>query len=374
VTKVLWVLAAFALAGCSVSSDGKGSPGHVTQYSYDPALCTTLLPDTGDTALYANLRVSKPIDSVYYAKRYNRAVLEGVLTASGEETQNFVAAMGIDLSKVSYVGERNTCLFQHSLPVVSDDLAEIWNETAGGDHGGGHLDGLFVAFSNGQSVREAIMVREDSSRWTLVHEMMHANFFRQRQADGVRSGSALRADVRRAYAALKNDYATYKASPSAALLTTLVSESDDLSKLLYQSLVSGSLEEIADESLLLQEWSDGRLKYVSPTSVKNAAWYIDYSRKLSLQDLNSFAAAVTTMRDQIGVEAVGRFEPTLDFIKSINTQTDALAEKARAIARPFESLGLVTGTAADRAHVEAMANTPALREFRAQTADFLNSL
>jgi hypothetical protein len=161
------------------------------------------------------------------------------------------------------------------------------------------------------------------------------------------------------------------------LLSDIVKEADDLAHLLHQSLVAGSLEEIADESLLLQEWAEGRLKYVSPTSVKNAAWYVNYARTLSLQDLNSFATVVTSMRDQIGTEAADRFEPTLDFIKSINAQTDALAEKARKIAQPLELNGAavlrMAPSATDRAHVEAMSNTPALIEFRAQTADFLNS-
>ncbi len=358
------------LTGCSVSTNTGGKPGHVSQYSYDPALCTTLLPDTGAPALYENLRATKTVESPYYAKRYNRALLEGVLKASGEETQNFVVGMGIDLSKIPFTGASNTCLFQHSLPVVSDSLFDVWNDTAGGDHGGGHLDGLFVAFSDGRHIHEAIMVREDASRWTLVHEMMHANFFRQRQADGARSGKALKDAVQAAYTKLKTDYDDYKLSLSTESLDRVVTGSDSLARLLYQSLVAGSLEEIADESLLLQEWADGRLKYVSPASVKNAAWYIDYSRTLTLQDLNAFAAVVTTMRDQIGTPAVGRFTSTLNFIKSVNDQTDALAEKARENARSLtDGVSFVTGSL-DLSHVEAQSNTPAMIEFRQHTRDF----
>jgi hypothetical protein len=183
--KIAIALALALLAGCSDSTNGKGSDGHVSQYAYDPALCTTLRPETGGRALFENLRANKPTDSVYYAKRYNRAWLEGVLQASGDETQKFVAGMGIDLSKIPYEGDVNTCLFQHALPYASDELTDIWQQASEGVQGQGHLDGLFVAFTNNDNQdHEAIMVREDSSRWTLVHEMMHANFYRQREADG----------------------------------------------------------------------------------------------------------------------------------------------------------------------------------------------
>jgi hypothetical protein len=382
------VLAA-VLAGCSGSS-GDGGSGHVRQFGYDPALCTTLLPTTGSSALYGNLGVSQPVMSAYFEKRYNRAMLEGVLDASGIETQKFVKGENIALYKIPYDGDRNTCLFQHDLPDVTSDLASDWKEAAGGDHGGGYLDGLFEAWTDQSGVHEAIMVREDSSRWTLVHEMMHANFFRQRMADKTPGGSALRNQVKYAYSMLKSDYGTYKAAPSPELLDVLASDVDRVSNLLYLSLTSGPLEEIADESLLLEEWAAGRLRHVSDQSAANAAWYINRSRENSLQDLNDFSQAVTTIQSEVAAQTPAdgaRFQKTLDFIQSVNVRSLELAQKAQDETASLRRSHLTTAASLTgpasasmnaylemtNGHLMAMNNTPALREFRRQTAEFLKA-
>ena len=377
----LWLaLSALGLAGglcgCSVDEPSTTPTGHVSQYQFDPALCTTLLPATGFQADMSDLNITRPIQSPYFEKRYNRAMLEGVLSASGSSTQKYVKASGIDVYKIAFEEKKNTCLFQYELPIANDQLYSIWESNAGGDHGGGHLDGLFVAFSNGRSMHEVIMVREDSSRWTLVHEMMHANFFRQRLQDGKPGGENLKRQVKRAFEQLNADYSAYQTAPTSAVLDTLVAETDSLAHLLYQSLSAGSLEEIADESLLLKEWSDGRLQYVSENSARNAAWYIDYARTLSLKDLNDFSDVVSKMLSKMNSSVIPRFRPTFDFIQSVNAQTDDLAKKAREeiahLGAQTDNLSLMIGTAHDRAHVEAANSTPAMLEFRSAMSAFLS--
>jgi len=375
----------WVMSGCSSNDPETAPKRHVSQFSYDPALCTTLLPDTGNDAVYEDLQHPNPIQSSYFEKRYDRSMLDGVLSASGLATQKYIELAGVELYKVPFEGPSNTCLFQYNLPIIPDELSDSWDESAGGDHGGGHLDGLFIAYSNGGPVHQAIAVREDSSRWTLVHEMMHANFFRQRQADNVPGGLALRNEVTNQYSALNSTYKAYRSSPSPELLKTLVTQADSVAHLLYLSLSSGALEEIADESLLLQEWADSRLEYVSESSAKNAAWYINFAHTLALKDLNDYSKVVRTMQSSVGRANASQFQPTLDFIASVNAQAEALSQKASAIVGNLDGVSMITAGAdlagrsrgpdrefrAGRAHVEAASNTPAMIEFRTQTAAFL---
>jgi hypothetical protein len=411
-TKPLLALAAIVslalMSSCSVTSNNNGDvDGHVTKDKYDPAQCTSLLPSTGDTAIYSKIKVSNPVTSAYFEKRYNRALLEGVLGASGAETQAYAEAAGIQTFKIPVQAAKDSrhkvCLFQHSLSEAPEAFRTVWDKEAGGEHGGGHLDGLFIAYTDGvhAEAQEAIMVREDSTRWTLVHEMMHANFFRQRRLDGVSGDGELQDEVKSKLSILTSEFAQYKTAPTSDGLTLITSDSNEVARLLYSSLVSGSLEEIADESLLLEEWSAGRLKNVSDSSAKNAAWYINYARTLSLADLNSFQQNVIDMRSYIVAhppaaptdgtgpeDSYPEFQKTLDFIASVNQTTADLAQKARdqtaslgqvnsmilsSALSGFSNVGRSTnfseGTSEmPEADLRAMNNTPAMIEFRKQNA------
>ena len=381
-----------AFSGCGAISGEDGDP-RVTQNNYDPELCKTLLPTTGAAAIYSQLDVSNPVTSAYFEKRYNRAFLEGILGASGVETQIYAKKAGIHTYKISAARtKKGACLFQHDLDEAPARLRQDWDEVAGADHGDGQLDGLFVAYSDGVHAggQQAIMVREESSRWTLVHEMMHANFARQRAIDGTPSAHQLESEMTRKYSTLKAEFSQYQTSPTADLLTLVTSDANEVAHVLYAALVSGSLEEIADESLLLEEWAGGRLMNVSKSSARNAPWYINYARTLSLEDLNAFQKNVSDMRDYVAAHppvvapsptATAEFQKTLDFIAGVNQNTADLAQKAKDRTASLEVASSITSAASFSAYVEMtnphlieMNNTPALREFRRQNSAFAADL
>lgn len=379
------------LSACGETNNGDGAIRHVTQFDYDPALCTTLKPDTGGAADFGDITQSRPVTSDFFGKRYNRALLEGVLSASDLDTESYVSQMGVQLFKIPYLGTDNTCLFHHSLSEAPADFREVWDEAAGGDHGGGHLDGLFVSYlDNTGQAGEAIMVRETSSRWTLVHEMTHANFHRQRVADGTLEGLELRDAVTKSADDYEQAFTNYKYGGHRSQdLAALVTAADSRAKLLYQALVQGPLEEIADESLLLEEWSAGRLQYVSNDSAVNASWYIHYSHTQALQQLNDYQTTVQEAADYVkanppdaSVAESNDFQKIYDYIAAANAAAEVADQKAltetAAIRPPDQTAHIAAGLAvraADRAvvlmtnpHLEAMNNTPALLQFRRDEA------
>jgi hypothetical protein len=383
------------LSSCTVSS-ADSDAGHVTSYNYDPTLCTTLLPTTGAPALLANVGIKKPVRLTFYERRYNRAMLEGVLAASNVETQKYIQAEGVGLNKVPFAGAKSPCLFQHDLTTAPKFFTDEWTKAAAGDHGGGELDGLFLSYTDNSSDREEIMIREEASRWTLVHEMMHVNFHRQRIADGAPSPTELRSLVDENSTKLGNDFAAYQLSHSILDYSRVTNDLSNRAKLLLEALVSGGpLEEIVDESLLLEEWSAGRLRNVPLKAAKNAAWYIGFSQTDSLSSLSSLSKIVTAKRDAIiadpphaeageaapsADEIRATFQETLNFLATIRQQTADIATSANnqvAGLGPHQTVGLTSGLSArmnesiELKHFADASDTPALIEFRRQDAILL---
>lgn len=361
------------LSGCA--ADTAAPQENRVQYNKDPEQCANLQSYSGDLALMQNLNITN-VQKAAFDKPYNRADLEAVLGASNDETYKYGFASGIEIYKIPLDVGPDACLFQKDLPAAPENLSQFWlSNLMPTDPSEGYVDGVFLAAGISTYPKRSIVIRETAGRRTLVHELMHYNFWKTRTAlngsDWIIYG-ALNANGKSASEA----YDTYKASETEANLTALAQKVYERALLSYDALVIGSFEEIADEGLLLDEWSAGRLKMVSKRSLVSAAWYINYSKDSADKDLRE----VGSLNEWVKTEATAK---SFLQIATVTAKTDGyiannklkliqLAAKAvnqTASLRPPEvnSGALEINQSLmelSNAHVAAMSNTRELVELR----------
>lgn len=288
--KIASVIAiASGLNACAYDVEDVRVRSHRIRYEpiYDESRCH-ISKTQGDDVIVSN--TEKLVVSEFFGKRYNRSMLESVLTASAVATGRYVSEV---LGGRVYRIPRDTmpgavvCPMFTELPVAPDDLRELWDRFAGGGIGGWRLAGLYFedcgrdgfACDDRVMVRPTILIDEARDRWTLVHEMMHFNFSRERKLDPQMPPlSTLAMEAAASKKAVKDLFAAYRAEPKRELLSKLQAHSSWLLRQwFYHTMVHTVLEEIAVEGLLLDEFLAKRLRNVSPNSLEIALMYMERS-------------------------------------------------------------------------------------------------
>lgn len=360
------LVSVLALNSCS-SSDGAGHKTTGDGQVFNASLCR-VLPDVGETALYANAGTVHAVNSNLFNKRYNRAALEGVLSASIIETQNFAIRDGLNVFKIPTPATVATrCQAQYTLGAAPADVRKAWDQASANNTSTAWLDGLFVSFNGG-----TVMVREDAERWTLVHEMMHANFWRQRRADQIPSEQTLTTRIKFELKTTQDFLDQYKQTADQQALVNAANEAMTLPELQQQALAQGPLEEVAVESLLLQEFLAGRLKYVSTHDLNATAWYIDGNKDGAKKEVTALIGALSklkTMLDTAGLfDSANNLQKGIDSLAAFSAQIDALSKAAHDAAAAQVQPMLKRASAPPQgmdAHTYAANNTPEIKAFRA---------
>ncbi len=305
---------------------GKNAP-EMCQYQHDE----------GGRAIMSNAGRVNRIDSGMFGKQYNRYDLEAILSASGAETVRYANAIDIFLRRIPYNGAKDRCLYEESIPVAPDNFIEYWKRASGGrlNNGEAGVDGLYSVYrdENGK-VGQFILVRSSSDRWTLVHELMHANFHSSRMALG--QPEDYDSQMKQSSSMLQIYLRDYKSNPTESNLNQVADSYKTLAENLRGTLINYALEEVADESVLIEEYAAGRLKYVPSYSAVNAAWYIKCSREKSLARLNQVATLIRTDVLQPSIEngwssPRATAQTALDQIAALDQRAEQLAERARVV-------------------------------------------
>lgn len=264
---------------------------------YDERICA-IPKDQGDSEVSS--RNSKIVTSAFFGKRYDRSLLEGVLAASAIATGRFMSeTLGGRVYRIprdSSPGEE-VCPMFTELSEAPDDLRDLWEQYPGAGMTGWRLAGLYFedcgregfVCSDHEMVRPTIMIDEGRDRWTLVHEMMHFNFSRERKRDPhMPPLSALSQGAHSAKSIIKASHAVYRSAPDRALLSRMQAQSSWLTReWFYHTMVHTVLEEVAVEGLLMDEYLLGRLKHVSPSSLNFALKYMERSQQIMLAEYDS---------------------------------------------------------------------------------------
>lgn len=236
----------------------------------------------GDPAQFSLLGIER-LSKADFDKEFNAAYLDAIGTANIPNTLKFIQQTGAVVYKSSLIPTKGCSqnLFTEASPMPSD-VQSRWDAANGTTESDTYILGLYLPQNketDAPSLKRnaAIIIRENTNRWTLVHEYMHHLFmvralqqgYSDAQTNSVFKSSldevtqiSNRTDISKA------EMAALSALPYARL-----------AKALDTKLIHYTLEEMAIEARLQQALSQGRLKYVP----KNSNWYIAQSGKSALE-------------------------------------------------------------------------------------------
>jgi hypothetical protein len=322
--------------------------------AFDPMSCDQLSPDTGGTADLTTISAEDQQNSGFFDKPYNRSELAAVFATSPVETARFANALGITLYKIprhEQAMPQTPCRLFAFMPLAPWVFLDFWGSISGTGPIRGTLAGLYFENCEERScdpsrvVSPMILLDDSVDRWTLVHEMTHHNFDRERKKLGVTPNFRLLDAI----GVAKVQYETAKAQKQFVVAAQKL---DEMSKLTFQVLVQSAFEEIAVEGSLLREYQAGNLHFVHPRLAQNAAWYIEQSRNagmLRFDYLRNEILSTEALAQIAGnAEALTQVRAVAVFITDVERSTQAMVSDAQMRANQIQQAGpfsqLVSGS------------------------------
>lgn len=230
--------------------------------------------ETGDTADLNILRTPQ-VTVANFQKKYDRNWLKAVSATSGLETARVVENAGAQLFKVSTT--TNGCSFYRFLNPAPSDLRKMWDDSAGGAAGAGSVLGIYLPVSSkypSTQTKPAIMVREVTDRYTLVHEFMHHNFSTHTLNQSGISDDQLKSQIESLIEKITLQQKTYQTDRSLENAKQMASSLIQFGNAFDQLMVRYTFEEMTIETVLGHEYENGNLKHVSEMSYINGGRYI----------------------------------------------------------------------------------------------------
>ncbi len=320
VARVIFVGLATA-AALSVSACGGGGGGGSAEVLRNPPQKPSYGVDEGENAKMETIGQTN-VAQTYFEKRYNRPNLEGVLRASSTESVKYIHALTVNPYRV--VTTKAVPYFL-MLPVALPDLISIWDSAAGRGSNGGSLAGLYFEACGyikctTSDPLPTILVASESTRWTIIHEMMHHLFNVQRKKDGTLSNpnalNRLDQSAKRAQTAVDQ----YREFNDRSYLTDAANEFETTLKWTKLALATHQLEEATVERVLVDDWLANRLVYVDSESPVNALWYMGTNAKEAISFDGELRSALTSVL-QLTVDASAT--DAHDHIAALITNLDA---------------------------------------------------
>jgi hypothetical protein len=212
-----------------------------------------------------------------FNKEYNRSKLAGILVASAKETLAYVNQDEVTVFKYDTDG-KGCSLFRTASPMPAA-VRSIWNSADSKDDGT-RMMGLYVGKTTSKlqlSKLELpfIIVRENSTRWTLVHEYMH-HLFMVRSLEQGHDDSQIFLRRNKALTdfeiKLNRSELTTESGVRSAVESFL-----NFVKIDDERNVHYVFEEMTIEDQLRRDFESRDLTFVTPYDYNSAGWYIEYS-------------------------------------------------------------------------------------------------
>lgn len=273
-----------SIVACSNGDSGKSKPLEDKKSSnYNTKSCEYTLTQ-GDVADHSIIGTSL-ISKVYFDKEFNQSYLDAVASANVDSTINFVNQTGTTVYKSSMIDTKqcSSSLFVGA-DVMPKDIQNKWDAAIKQtEDTEGFILGLYLPHTNSSlfpslQSNAAIIVRENTNRWTLVHEFMHHLFL-----------------IRSAEQGYDQDMSTIKFSKGfeelkAALDRKGISDSElaqgvaepyiNFAESLDERLIHFTLEEMTIEAILKEAYNNNKIKYAP----SNSNWYIYSSAEAALKN------------------------------------------------------------------------------------------
>ncbi len=342
----IFLLPLMALTACGFGAEAPSLERRkIVPAQYDIASCR--IPKTsGEEAIFAKLNSEEITTSDYFFKVYNRADLEAVLGASATSTSRYVSnLLGGRLFRVprEYREGERVCPMYTDLPLLPVELEPTWYSQADQlKNPDERLAGLYFEACNPEDCNDralilpTILIDDGMDRWTLVHEMMHHNFNRERKRNPNYIGDrVLDQQGREAKDEVVRLFEFYDETKSTEALRDLAERLNWLVRVyLKESLVNSFFEEVAIEGQLVDEFAADRLKNVAPEAAQNAIWYMRTSSVKGLKIFTDKTFNLRTLKRQMSARDL------LDFVQDEATSRGLMnvAREARASQRSISTL------------------------------------
>jgi len=278
----------------------------------------------GGQADYSALRTAKNAQT-YFEKEYNQNYLDAVSAASAEATMDFVNQTDATVYKSELI-TTNLCssnLFATAKDMTLDVEAR-WN-SAKDTVKKGTILGLYLPQVDSKDYPSlknsaAIIIRENTNRWTLVHEFMHHLFMLRSLEQGYRDDQ-LRSDLSKVSAEVNAIYPDEDQPLTEAQALKLAIPLAKYTKIADTFLVHYFLEEMTIEATLKDAASAGSLKYV-PTGEDN--WYIAVSAQKAVDLYAGLAGEIANVAKKLPSNANAEVMALYDAISIIKKRKETI--------------------------------------------------
>ena len=279
----LYLLLAVTLIQCSNSdSDLAASSRKSLLPDYDADLIGSCQFEPVDGADASNPSYDDNFyDSGYFGKKMRVDQLNQVLEGSARSIALHLRQLGVQVYSVD-MNPRSRCQFFAFLENPTDNALASWQKLSGPSETS-RLLGLFTTFfsknnSNGevQLVDPTIMVRRDTHKWTLLHEMSHYLFATERASvNHMPFNNELLNQIQQKKNELRTaerEFKRNKKKAEARRLLNLAKEFLELTKTLDSR---GPLEEFSIEAMLFDRYQQNLISQMIPIiNIRDAYAYM----------------------------------------------------------------------------------------------------
>lgn len=322
------ILAAFiinSLVSCAKHDRNKNLQDKPTNTvaKYDTQSCKYDVLE-GDQADFT-LSDTNDFTASYFEKEYNKAHLAAILSTNVSNTIEFINKTGVTVYKSSPIASQicQRPLFAQASELPSD-LEKIW-KMANGDHKekdslilGLYLPQDFDNTSTSLKKSAAIIIRENTNRWTLVHEFMH-HLFSQR---AIQLGYKQNEEKSKLESAIYNMQRIAKdpSKSEAEKYFQLVSPFIAYAHGIDSQMIQFSLEEITIEATLKNLQNQGLLKYAPAGS----NWYISVSAEKALENYKKVEDLGYSLYLELPHTAIKERESIMNVLSMVSKRTQAI--------------------------------------------------
>lgn len=285
--------------------------------NYDTKSCKYELLE-GDSADFA-LVESVDFANTYFNKEYNQAHLNAILTTNISASIDFINQTGATVYKSSPIASQ-VCqrpLFAQAT-TLPKDLDTIWSNATGSHQDKDSLIlGLYLPKTSDQTSPSlkssaAIILRENTNRWTLVHEYMH-HLFSQRAIELGYDQNFETSQLNSAIFEMRRIVQDPNKSDSSKTLL-LAQPFAQYAKGIDNQMIHFSLEEITIEATLKKLQNQGALKYAPSGS----NWYISVSAEKAIENYKAVEDLGYTLLLELPYNAIKERELIVDALSNIS--------------------------------------------------------
>lgn len=221
-------------------------------------------------------------------------------------------------------------------------LSTIWKDVIGRTEEGSTILGLYKdqnPMVSGITDKGSIFVREDTTRWTLIHEYMHHLFESYRREYKGEKSYEMNAIYVKSVKAYNDAVSILKQQETIESLKRVAEAAIDMIKQDDRRLVNYTLEEITIEANLLKLHRTGYLQKVTNIDVYSAQSYIDSSATNAIESINESLQRIKNIQDALVANNINDYSADLNNLSKLLNERKSEATKIRN-ANPVSSIGL----------------------------------